>query len=141
MSQWISFASGGGSITNLDTTYEEAGFGSGDGTLITTTSPAHTKGAYVQIIASTANNWAGFWLSIAGASTSASRFLFDISFDGGSTVAVPNFFIQPGGTLNGQGPLLFIPVNVPLGSNIQVRAQAGNATHSFRMAIDRKSVV
>lgn len=135
MSQWISFASGGGSPSNLNTTYEEVGFGSGDGTTITTTSPAHTKGAYAQLVASTANDWAGFWIVIGGSSSAAGRFLIDISLDGGSTVAIPNLFTLPGAIATGQGPMFFVPLNVPAGSDVQVRAQSGTATQSFRIAM------
>ncbi|MBS0371760.1 MAG: hypothetical protein JSS57_21470 [Proteobacteria bacterium] len=136
MSQWISFGGGGGAVANLNTTYEEAGFGAGDGTLISTTSPAHTKGAYVQLTASTANDWAGFWVSLATGSAASARFLFDISFDGGSTVAVPNVYTLPGGPFSsGQSALFFLPMNVPAGANIQVRAQSGVASQTFRIAL------
>lgn len=134
MSQWIPFSSGGGSITNLNTTYEQVGLGSGDGTVITTAA-ANTKGSYVQLTASTINNWAGFWLSLGPASASGTRYLLDISFDGGTTVAVPNLFIQPGAILSGQGPMFFVPLNVPSGSDFRVRAQASTGTNTFRMAV------
>lgn len=134
MSQWIPFSSGGGSISNLDTSYEQVGFGAGDGTTITTAA-ANTKGSYVQLSASTSNDWAGFWMSLGPASASGTRYLFDVSFDGGSTVALPNFFVQPGANLSGQGPLVFVPLNVPAGSDVRVRAQASTGTNTFRMGI------
>lgn len=135
MSHWISFASGGGTtIQNPDITYEQVGFGSGDGTVITGTS-VNTKGSYVQLTASTSNNWSGFYLSVASSSSGTARFLMDISLDGGSTIAVPNLFIQPGAILGGQTGPIYIPLNVASGANIQIRTQTGTTNASFRAAI------
>lgn len=136
MSQWISFvSSGGGSIANLDTTYEMIGFDTGAGSTVTTGAGTNTKGTYVQLSAATANNWSGFYVTYSSAGAASQRFLADVSFDGGTTANVPNLYLEPGSPLYGLSGPIYIPMLVSAGSDVRVRVQCGSTGGNLRVAI------
>lgn len=129
MSGYTSFASGGGSPVNLDNTYESLGFTT---TFVGTacTSGNGSKGTTSATLGTTSAAYSGFWLYVAWASTSNSRYLMDVSFDGGSTWAIQNFYVEPSTSGTSVAPYWF-PMNVPVSSDIRIRSQSTGAT-TFR---------
>lgn len=133
---FISFASGSGSPTNPNVTYEAAGFGSdGAGTTVTA-GASNTKGSpSAALINPTTSNWTGLIFYAAAISAANQRWLFDISFDNGSTWAIQNVYAALSAT--GQ-PLLAlkIPLIVASGAVIKVQAQCSTAAATVRVAVE-----
>lgn len=131
---YISFASGGTPIVNPDTDLETIGAGAnGTGTTVTSSGSANTKGSWVQLTAAgsagvTVNNNSELTLWIGKQGSASDRLLMDISLDGGTTVHVANLYIHPGSTP--RYDRVRLPINVPAGSNVQVRCQAQAGTKS-----------
>lgn len=137
MSGFISYASGG-SPSNIDTSYERAGFtATGTGTTITAGAPANTKAAtYTTLAASTASAWAGFWVFIQTASTNGARYAIDIA-SGASTSEVdlvPNFPALPG-TANTGIVVAFVPLNVAAGTRLSARCKSSSASASCTVSL------
>lgn len=119
---------GGGSPVNLDNTYESLGFTTSFvGTACT--SGNGSKGTAVTM-GTTSAAWSGFWLYVAWASTSNARYLIDISFDGGSTYAIQNYYVEPNST-GAPVAAYWFPMNVANAADMRVRAQSTAAT-TFR---------
>ena len=134
MSQLIYFggSGGGGANQNLDNTYQVVGEGSdGAGTVVQAHSSVNTKGSAAQLVASTAAEFAGFWLWYGAASTSAASFLVDLKVDG--TTIISNLPLIPAGNA-GYGRV-FIPLRIPAGSEITAVCQANTSSASLRLYI------
>lgn len=138
------FLGGGGTaaaIANqfLSQTYERGGFGAnGDGTNIPANASPNTKGTYTQLLFGgaagvTQNALAGFYLYVGYGVASTARVIFDISFDGGTTTHVPNYYIEPSNPSEYQ--IVFIPMAVPAGADIRVRCQSSSASQSIYAGI------
>ena len=126
-------SSGGGANQNLNNTYEFLGFSTGVGSTVTASGSVNTKGSYTQMTGGggggvTENAFRGIYLIPMGASAPGVRFLADVSFDGGSTVAIPNIFLQPGTAQYGTTPGVYFPMAVASGANVQVRMQSATAS-------------
>lgn len=140
MSGFTSFASAAGANQNLDNTYEFIGFSTGAGTSVAAAGSTNTKGSYVQLAAGgvggvTENALRGIFVQADAASAASARFLMDLSFDGGSTVAIPNIFLQPGTPVYGASPGYYFPMAIAAGANIQARVQSATASASLPVAI------
>lgn len=134
---WISFASSGGSAQNPNFDIEQAGLSgaaTGGGTTVTADAGANTKGVAAAIIASTANAWKGFWLHI-GHGSASTRFLIDLSFDGGSTWHIQNLFAFIFTGSGGNWSRLYIPIALAAGTAISARIQSSTGGASLRMMI------
>jgi len=133
MSQLVYFGSAAAPSgnQNLDNSYESIGFGTGGGTTVTSGSPANTEGSFVSL-GTTAAEWAGFTLWIGPASTSSVRFLVTVSI-GGATVLAGKVFALPSGN-SGWMPIE-LPLNVPSGSDIQVKVQSSGVSATLLAAI------
>lgn len=134
MSSYTSFASGGSSPVNQNNSYEPLGFaGTGALTSLAASLSVNTKGSYVSL-GTTTNDWAGFWVIVGQGSNAAARHLFDVAI--GTTVIAPNIYAEPGTGGNAANAYsVFIPLNVPSGSNLQVRSQSNVGSASFGVAI------
>ena len=134
MSSFVSFASSGGANQNLNNSYETLGYGTaGTGTLVTANASANTKGSYSASLGTTAADWAGFYLHIGSASASTVRYIVDVSLDNGSTVHVPNLYLEPGQTV---GPtVIWIPLFVASGAVIVARIQASTGAATLRVGV------
>lgn len=119
----------GGSPVNLNNTYESLGFTTSFvGTACT--SGNGSKGSASATLGTTSAAYSGFWLHVTWASTSNSRYLADVSFDGGSTWAIQNFYAEPNSSGMSTAAYWF-PMNVPNGSDIRIRSQSTGTT-TFR---------
>jgi hypothetical protein len=139
MGAYLNFASGV-SIANQDTDYELIGFGSGAGTNINSGGTNHSKGSYVQLAAGgtagvTVNDVAGLYLYIFVSSSGGVRFLVDISINGGSSALVTDLYAQPGTNTPGAGVPIYLPLNIPAGSDVQIRTQASTNNTTCNFAI------
>lgn len=126
----ISPPSAGSTPANVDNTYESLGFSS---TFVGTpcTAGNGSKGSASATLGSTSAAWSGFWLYIAWSSTSNSRYLMDISKDGGSTWFVANFYVEP--SISGTAVSMFwFPLNVASGCDLRIRSQSNGAAQTFR---------
>lgn len=134
MSQWISFASGSSSPVNPDNSFEALGYaGTGALTVVTGNATANTKGSYASL-GTTSNDWAGFWLIFGQASNASARLMFDVAI--GTTVIAPNVYAEPGAAGNAANAFsVFIPINVPASSNIQVRSQSSSGATTTGVAV------
>lgn len=125
MSQFISFASGGVSPVNLDTDYEVAGIGTtGAGTTLTSAG-SNTAGTPVQLLAASTFDYHGVVVVLGPENTSADRYMVDVSFDGGSTWAIPNLFVHNSATT--QWTPVYFPLSVGTGADIRARLRCSNA--------------
>ena len=108
------------------------------GVTIAAPASAHTKGNWVQLVASTAKRVVAMTLSAHAVGTTQLRFLVDIGVGGaGSEVVVlPNIYVKIGAsyTRDGQnfGPLL---VDIPAGSRIAARCQCATASKDFALGV------
>jgi len=133
MSQLVYFGGGsGGANQNLDNTYQVVGEGSdGAGTVVQAHSSVNTKGSAAQLVASTAAEFAGFWLWYGAASTSAASFLVDLKVDG--VTIIPNLPLIPAGNA-GYGRV-FIPLRIAAGSKVEAVCQSNTSSASLRLYI------
>jgi len=113
--------------------------GSTTGTAVTPNATAHTKGAYAQLTASTAADYAGFIMAVdEGGSTTDHPVdqLWDIAIgtQGSEVVILPNFYMLNSGIsgfyIGGQNPTAtpFLPIRIPAGTRIAARMQTGQAS-------------
>lgn len=133
MSNIIFFPGSGGSVSNPSQTYESVGWinASQTGQAITASATANQKGNYSQLVGAgasgvTVNNWSGFWLRMYLASD-ASRFLLDLSIDGGSNIKVADLFASPASSSAPKITRVFIPLQVSAGSDIRMRCQSSSS--------------
>ena len=92
---------------------------------------ANTKGAWVELIASAPDdaNWLGVVTTNRG-SNGGNWLLCDIAFgaSGSEVVAVENLFVNQVGATNVSSDPIFLPLRVPRGTRVSVRAAANYAT-------------
>lgn len=127
------FPSAGSSSANLNlnNSEEKIGFATdGTTTTVTASGTANTKGSYVTI-GTSSNDWAGFWLYVGPSSASSGRFIIDIR-RGGSTVIVPDLYVEPSQSV--QPVPVWIPLAVTAGL-IEARCQAGSGSQTVKVAI------
>ena len=117
---------------------ESVGFDTGgtDGTGITSSATAHTKGSWVQFIASTAKDAYGIYMSIRNAIHAAenTHSLIDIGIGAAASeeVVVPDIYYAGESVDSGNGILgfgqVFFPMRIPKGSRIAMRFQDSAAS-------------
>lgn len=108
---------------------EEGGGVTGDSKATTlTTGAADTKGSYVELIAATAFEAFGIYLSIAGGGKR--DFLIDLAVGAAASEQdiVPNILYTGHVDLTHE---VFLPIGIPAGSRVSVRAQASAATQTM----------
>jgi hypothetical protein len=91
------------------------------GTTITTSATNNTKGAWTEVSAAAPNSVVGFWLCVYLPLTPAVRWLFDVAYGASNIVIVDNLWIRQVTCTGGQR--FWIPLHVPAGEPVQVRAQ------------------
>jgi len=128
------YGGGGGSPSaNLDVDFEILGLTSdGTGTQVTTGS-SNTKGSYVTM-GTSSFDYCGITLVIGPQSTAADRYLFDVSFDNGTTAHISNVFNQIAAG-NGMSFFYFDKVKATSSSIIRVRAQSSSATRNVNVYV------
>lgn len=123
----------GGSPVNPDNTVQTMGYGAaGAGTQLTA-GGTNAEGSPTALGTVGGTSWAGFYVDVGMGSNSAARFLLDLSFDGGSTWAVQNLFVQPG--TSGAYTRIYLPLNVASGANISARVQSSQASATINIAL------
>jgi hypothetical protein len=98
------------------------------GTQMTADATIHTKGAWVEVIASTNYDVFGFWalFNTTGSSAAATDVLMDIAIGPSQeNIIVPDFMAgwMAGGS-NGFSSPVFFPIYIPRGTKISARIQA-----------------
>lgn len=114
-----------------------------DGTTITASGSAHTKGSYTQLIASSAKDAFGITILIWGAQTAAStnnRGLLDIAIGASSSEIdiVPNLMYGGTATWNGtthSPAVYYFPLYIPSGTRISARSQNVTASRTCTVAV------
>ena len=114
---------------------ESAGFqlvtNSGRGTALTYGGALNTKGAWVQLVASTARDSQGFWVYV-WPDTGATGFTsvdIGIGAAASETVIAPDLF-HGKQTLNCGMTRIFIPLSIPAGTRVAARAQTSVANQT-----------
>lgn len=127
---------GGGAPTNLDTTKEPIGWGTG-GALTTLTSggSGNALGATSASLGTTANAWESFYLYVSQASSAGDYYQVDLSFDGGSTWPAVGLHYEPNGNVISYAPYR-LPIKVAAGSDVRARLRASSASLTLRMALE-----
>ena len=129
MSQLIYFGgSGGGSIENLDATYD-----SGTSSVVLTgNSSANTKGS-PETLATTTAEWDGFWLCFGKTPASSSqRSLVDVSYQGfadPADILAENIFVMT--ATAGTTTAIWLPLRVPESETLQARLQTGGISQTI----------
>jgi len=112
--------------------YHESSGTPPDGTALTPDATANTKGAYAELIASTAQAWSGFNLTVTRSpSATAYEYLVDIAVGTAASevVIVPDMRFCGAGAANGSpGYSMWCPIPVPAGTRIAARCQANNSS-------------
>lgn len=102
--------------------------GARDGTSVTASGTANTKGAYTELIASTVGDSYGVWVYLRGLQTSATNTscLVDISLGAAASevVLIPNVNAGAADIANRGMQFYFFPVFIPAGSRVAARCQA-----------------
>lgn len=131
---WSTF--GTGAATNPNVSYEAIGFGTdAAGTTVTANASANTKGnKSASLSSSTASAWTGLIFFASSPNSASLRWLFDISFDNGSTWAVQNLYAA-NATAAQTLITATIPIQVAAGSNVVVRAQCSTGSSTVKVAI------
>lgn len=128
MSAFIGFGGGGGSIENLDTTYD-SGISN---VVLTGNASANTKGS-PETLATTTAEWDGFWLCFGKAPASSSqRSLVDVSYQGFAAPAdimAEDIFVMTG--TGGIVMPIWIQLRVPAGETLQARLQTGGTSQTL----------
>jgi hypothetical protein len=117
--------------------YDSIGFDATNaiGTTITASGSINTKGSYVQLVASTAKDYCGFYIiPDCNSVSTATHLLIDIAIGGAGSelVIVPNWW---------QAPLLdkmrasFIPIRIPSGTRIAARSQSATASQQIGLSL------
>lgn len=106
---------------------DSIGFGSSQGTTITSSATANVKGSYTQLTASTPRDYRGFFISIDGQQMSftSQQLMVDIAVGGsGSEVVIlPNLPIFGSPIVGG-----LFPIPIPAGTRVSARSQATGAS-------------
>lgn len=111
--------------------------GSSSATTVTAGSPAHNKGSWQQHVAATANDAQGMWIDFASFGSPTGAFLVDIGTGAAASEVVliadvacassPNWIGGEGG--------VYLPIHVPAGTRISIRAQCNSASEVIAVAI------
>lgn len=105
--------------------------------LLTASATINTKGAYTQLVASTARDYAGFYLrpTFPSSGTGVQHNLFDVAIGaaGSEQVVVPN--IQCGSTSKPATPQFLGPFWVPIPAGTRVAARTQSDTASSTMGL------
>lgn len=96
---------------------------------------ANTKGAWIEVIASTPQDYTGLWVQLRGATTNNSLFDIGIGAAGSEIVVAPNLFCGPKPTPDSFGSLFTIPQSIPAGTRVAVRAQSDGASISCTLVV------
>ncbi|MHB1176074.1 MAG: hypothetical protein ACYCZJ_13225 [Sulfuriferula sp.] len=96
--------------------------------LVPVSGAANTKGAWLQVIASTPQDYSGLWVQLRGATTNNSLFDIAIGAAGSEIVVAPNLFCGPKPVPDSFGSLFTIPQSIPAGTRVAVRAQSDVAS-------------
>jgi hypothetical protein len=94
------------------------------GTTITTSATNNTKGSWTEVSAAAPNSVVGFWLCVYF--PSVTRFMFDVAYGASNIVIADNLWSKT--VTGGGGHKFWIPVSVPAGEPVQVRAQCYRTT-------------
>jgi len=119
---------------NLTATPQTANIGMS----ITTGGTPNQKTAFADLITSTTYDSYGFWLYYSGSSASASisNFLLDIATGAsGENVILPNYQIGWSAAASVGMNGVFIPIFIPKGTKLSVRAQSSIASDSVRILV------
>ena len=130
-------SSGADAVANIDTSYIFGGItAAGAGTVVTSSASLNTKGAWVELNASTSANIAGFYLTIHTANSSSTRHLLDIGVGAAASevVLVPDIFVLAG-TIGGGTQTIYIPMNILSGTRISARCQSSGASGSVQVVL------
>lgn len=132
MSGFLTVPGSGGPTQPLNPnfTFELMGISSSGVYTSLTSGAANTPGSYVTL-GTTAAAWCGFYLVPGVAATGTTRFLIDIRI-GGATVILPTFYVRPGSSVIDQ---IFIPLQIPIATLVEVRVQCSSATTAMGLAI------
>lgn len=109
-------------------TIESAGVtlsGATEGVTITALGSANAKGSAVDLLASTARDTYGLWLTFATKSAGA-RYAVDILF--GATVKIPNIIFGSSGAVNIESAGVFIPLVIPAGTQLRAACQCSSSS-------------
>jgi hypothetical protein len=126
--------SGGQWQHNLTATPQTANIGFS----MTTGATPNTKTAFSQLVASTTYDTYGFWLYYSGSSNSASvsNFLIDIATGAsGENVILPDFQVGWKAAASAGLSGVFIPIFIPKGTKISIRAQSAIASDTVRILV------
>lgn len=103
-----------------------------NGAGVTPNATAHTKGSWQELIASTSQDWQGFYVSIQrGVQTTTGEYLVDIALGAASSeqVIIPNMRMTgTSAALGDIGATYWCPVKVPAGSRVAARCQFSAAS-------------
>ncbi len=113
---------------------------SSQGTAITASGTANTKGSYSQLIASTARDYMGFIVAVDWNQTNfvSCNFLFDVAIGGAGAeqVIAPNiYFLNVNSNIPQMGPFGPLWINIPAGTRIAARSQASTISASFGLTL------
>lgn len=128
-SDWPALGEGGQFESGVDASLS-AGF------LLTSGGAAHTKGAYTQLLASSAFDAEGFWVHL-GRGVIVTSYLVDIAVGGAGAEVdlVKNLVFYNPSNDSGQRRV-YVPIGIPAGSRISSRCQsAGGASQTMRAGI------
>lgn len=122
---------GGGLLESGGTFPSTAGvnLGTTRGTTVTADSTAHTKGAYVELIASTSTDAQGIILNLTNAQTANTPYMFDIALGAAASevVLISNISVIPDVDKD-TVCTVFLPCAIPAGSRISARSQSGTSS-------------
>lgn len=97
--------------------------------LVSPNASAHVKGAYTQLVASTAFNATGLWVWLHSGTVNT-RWLVDLAIgaSGQEDVIIPNMQFSAGATTDAAGALsAYFPIAIGVGSRLAARAQSADA--------------
>jgi hypothetical protein len=109
------------------------------GTSLTTGATPNVKTAYTQLFAATTYDVYGFWFYYSGSTLSANitNFLLDIAIGAGGSeqVILPDYQVGWAGVATTGMTGLFIPLFIPRGTRISMRAQSSLANDNVRILL------
>lgn len=115
--------------------FEEGAISSSEGTQVSSAGTNHTKGSFVQLIASTSYTYGGLLIILGGFNTSGRHFLVDIAIGAAASeqVIIPNIYIysQQDSTFGHA----YVPMMIPQGSRISARCQSSTASNYVRVNV------
>lgn len=116
--------------------YDVSGMESLGSPVTLTTGISHTKGSYVEVVASTSREYQALIIDLMRPSD-ADVYFVDIAFGAAASevVKIANLFAGIGTSAFRSGSKLFIPLNVPSGTRVAARAQGRQATNSINCEI------